>query len=479
MKPRLSSWLPALATAALLIAALLAPARGVRARSGPRADAVFNPSCSLVLQQGGAQTTFDIATSMGVCQPLAVTSNAAACTLGLVQPNFSYGRLDIVAWDSNALAPDPNVVALRSRFFNNSALIYSHLALYFDPPLIGRSVPGVAEPPPAHLAIDYRVESYTPGQTVYYEPDGSPDVPAALSFTSSPFIPRAPLPGTHPVLSHRVCGGDASLQNLYVVQSVMTSNTSIGGTALYEIAQRFRVPVATRLHWVEFPLGESPYTIPYEMGVIKILDAQGQSTPPVTLPTPMIQAQFYGPQGIVPSWQSHYDLDEFITLQAEHDYWLVMTTSGDYTTRGRLRTGTESPYFTERIGPLVSRNGVGQSWSAPRPENLNFRIVGEPLAAVSVAQAAAPNVLRLAISPRPARGAVQVAWSGARGALRFEVMDARGRRVAGGESAAGRDGQWTWNAASEGGAMLPAGVYFVRARDASGRTASERVVLVR
>jgi hypothetical protein len=73
---------------------------------------------------------------------------------------------------------------------------------------------------------------------------------------------------------------------------------------------------------------------------------------------------------------------------------------------------------------------------------------------------------------------VRVAWTGANGPVRFVVLDARGRRVAGGDGGGVREGEWTWNGRGMNGSPLPAGVYFVSARDATGHSASERVVLV-
>lgn len=472
-------WLPGLATFVLLLAALLAPARGVRARTAPAPAAVYNPACSLLLQEAGAGATITITRTTGVCQPFDGNVNAAACTLGITGAYSSDAVFDIVAWDPVALAPDPGIVALRSRYFNISEIVKSSTAYYFNPPLVGRSVDGVAEPMPEHLAIDYRV-SYWNSQTIHYQTEGPAELPGAMSFTVGGTGPRTPLPGAHPVLSHRICGGDATLQNLHVVQSVMTSSRVIGGSLMYEMAQRFRVPVATRLHWVEFALTTSTgQTTPIEAGLLKIIDAEGESVPPVTLPPALVQAYFTGPHAPRPAWQSHYDFDQFITLEPDHDYWLVFYTSGDYTFEARTRTGSESPAYLDRIGPLVVRHVAGEPWLPESGTDLNFRIVGEPMAVIGVDPAAAtPGTFRLAISPQPSRGPVRIGWSGASGSVRFEVLDVRGRRVAGGSGAGTRDGRWNWDGRAANGTVLPPGVYFVSGRDAAGRTASERVVLV-
>ena len=112
---------------------------------------------------------------------------------------------------------------------------------------------------------------------------------------------------------------------------------------------------------------------------------------------------------------------------------------------------------------------------------LDFKIIGLPL---DVTGAPSPppvarTGLRLRIAPNPALGSAMIAWSGARGVLRFEVLDARGRRIARGDADAGGAGQWLFRGARDDGHPLPAGVYFVRAVDAAGQAAVERVVLVR
>lgn len=479
MKPDLRTrtlrLLPGLVTALLLIAALAAPAWRARARSGPETDAVYVPTCSLMLEDGGSDATLSVAASNGVSQPLIATANVAACSLSLYIPVFyNFGRSDVIAWNPASLAPATNIVALRTRGFDPSALANSHIQMPLDPPLVMRNVPGIAEPLGQDLALEY-TNTGTSSQTANYATSGDPSQPVALTISGAT---RTPIAGPHPVLSHRLCGGDASLQSLYCVQSVVTSNGTIGGTTLYEVIQRFRVPVATTLRWVEFATTPGPSDGFFNWGVIEILDGAGQSVPPTTLPGALVQNVFTPAGGTV--WQSHYDFDYTITLQPEHDYWLLLRTSGDYTLETHARSASESPYFQQRIGPFFSRNAAGDAWTPVANTALNFRIIGAPLSAVGV-EAPAPThaPLRLTIAPSPARGPVAITWPGASGALRFEVLDARGRRVASGEAGASAGGRWIWNGADAAGNAAPAGVYFVRARDGAGRTAAERVVRVR
>jgi len=68
-----------------------------------------------------------------------------------------------------------------------------------------------------------------------------------------------------------------------------------------------------------------------------------------------------------------------------------------------------------------------------------------------------------------------VAWSGAVGPVRFEVFDARGRRVA--VNTGGAAGSWSWSIRDSRGQALPAGVYFVHARDSAGGHSVQRVVV--
>jgi hypothetical protein len=68
-----------------------------------------------------------------------------------------------------------------------------------------------------------------------------------------------------------------------------------------------------------------------------------------------------------------------------------------------------------------------------------------------------------------------------RGAVRLDVYDAAGRRVAGLLDAPLEPGRYSvrWNGRGENGAPLGAGLYFARLTGPEGRTASTRIVIVR
>jgi hypothetical protein len=305
-----------------------------------------------------------------------------------------------------------------------------------------------------------------------------------------------------------VCGGDDVLQRLNVIQSVVTTNT-ISDTSCWDILQRFRVPVRSRLHWVEVAFGVPPRPVFYDP-IIAILDAGSASEPPVALPPPLVEAPFAYFVS-TPFWGSHYDFDRLITLEPGRDYWLLARVEKQYVLYSRTLTGTEGPEFTAGIGPYFRRTTRGGAWIAEPGIALCFKLIGEPQShdrtlprgrhrerrlgdglppddgragvAPAVAQAAhdaaASGPLLLRVAPNPARGSAFVSWTGARGPLRVEVHDAQGRRVSSMSHAAGADGQWMWRGAREDGRPLPAGVYFVRASDGAGRIASDRVVLIR
>jgi hypothetical protein len=429
-----------------------------------------------MLQHGGSDASTTILSGGGFTQPLAFVGNVAACSLQIGAAYYSNGRADIVQWDPMTLAPDPTTVALRTRAFGASELAYTHLRMDCSPPVVTRMITSVAEPPRETVAIDYYDTDIYNTQTTRYESDGDIETPEALQHP--PGGPREPMSGPHPVLSHAVCGGDAVTQSLYVVQSVMSTN-AIMDTSNYELMQRFRVTVPVKLHWVELAFAQNQPTYPYEPGLVAIFDATGATSPPTALPASLVEAGFYGYVG-TPTWGSHYDFDQFITLAPDHDYWLLARISHDHRVYVRSLTGSEGAAFTSAIGPFFRRTNGGASWSYVPGRALDFRMIGVPIGVLAVPRPApSANPLRLSVTPNPSRGAAFLTWSGATGQLRFDVIDARGRRVGGGSGASGPEGRWLWRGAAENGQALPAGVYFLRATDGAGHVAAQRVVLVR
>jgi len=122
---------------------------------------------------------------------------------------------------------------------------------------------------------------------------------------------------------------------------------------------------------------------------------------------------------------------------------------------------------------------------------LAFRIVAHPTAPLTppapppIARPARPpgprvppaSSFALNAAPNPAPGAVRVDWSGAVGPVRFEVIDARGRRLA--DGLGGAAGSWTWAGTDRDGRAVASGGYFLRARDSAGQLSSQRVMIVR
>ena len=90
-----------------------------------------------------------------------------------------------------------------------------------------------------------------------------------------------------------------------------------------------------------------------------------------------------------------------------------------------------------------------------------------------------PSRFRLSSAPNPARHGAQLAWTGARGRVRIDVLDLTGRRIESRELSEGSAGSWFWSATGPDGRRLADGAYFIRARDDAGEVAVHRVVLIR
>ena len=108
---------------------------------------------------------------------------------------------------------------------------------------------------------------------------------------------------------------------------------------------------------------------------------------------------------------------------------------------------------------------------------LAFRIVGRPIAPPEPPPPPPAVAFSMRATPVPAPGSVRVDWSGAVGPVRFEVLDAHGRRVDEGEG--GAAGNWMWNGTDRNGQAVASGIYFVHARDSKGGQVVRQVVLVR
>jgi len=472
--------LPALFVTLLLAAALIAPGHRAGAGGpGTELDALSYPVCTPIQLAGdqGETGNVPISPGNGIVQPLGSLPNMASVILDVLPSPQAAKQLELVYWNPQTLMPDARTVQIRSRSFWATYMAINTSRFDFSPPLITRVLPGVAEPPPTETAVQYRLLSgSTWSETGRVSVEGPAGIPIGMGILGSQYLPMG---GAHPVFVHSVCGGDENLQSHFVAQSVIKTDASAPrGNAQY--IQKFRVPQTVSLRWVEYVL-KSYAAIPPSSyyGTILIADAEGQSQPPQQYVTQVATANFTVSVNM-PGWATHFDFTNQPQLQANHDYWLVMTTNGEYELGARQVTGTESPYFMNGIGPLFVRPTAASAAVSMPDRVLNFQIIGVPLANVGVEEEIRrPSSFALSVAPNPVRGSALVTWNGARGDLRFEVLDARGRRVSSGAAGIGETGRWTWSGTGDDGHALPAGVYFVRARDGVGRNASTRVSLVR
>lgn len=460
------------AAATLLLGAALAPrlrADGART-TGPLWASY--PTCTLPFVDTGWDTTINLLPYSAIAQRFDFPGNIAACSLK-VSPSYTFGRLDLVQWDAANLQPDPTTVALRSVNLNSSNMAWNWLHIAMSPPLVTSTIAHVADPPTTSGAMVY-TGTY-PYNTTYfrYLRDGSPSLPVGLWRTGSAW---QELPGAHGVHGLSLCGGDALLQDLRIVQSVMGTDGMLPRVS-YEALQRFRVPRAVRAYWVEVAL-DSAVADYYRIGEISVLRDGIGATPPAEMPLPLVAASLW-PQGPLPAWVSHFDFDSSLTLLPGVDYWLRVTTAHYYALRTHALTGAESADFTNGIGPLWMRYENGYNWLPLANRALSFRVIGDTtVSLVGVEPVPARASFALQATPNPARAGSVLAWSGAVGRVKLEVLDARGRRVSEGVTLPASAGRYAWPA-SRGGKPLPAGLYFVRATDSEGRAALARVVLIR
>ncbi len=151
-------------------------------------------------------------------------------------------------------------------------------------------------------------------------------------------------------------------------------------------------------------------------------------------------------------------------------------------TFGRQAQGSGGAYdavvwtYATEIGNVGFRNWGNHHWAAgggtyDTRTTLTFvRVAGRTVGGSVVAgetQPEAATSLRLSAAPNPSAGVVRIAAVGAVGVLSVDVFDALGRRVDGGAVPAGS--AVTFEPAT-------AGVYVVRATDAAGQVATQRVV---
>lgn len=240
----------------------------------------------------------------------------------------------------------------------------------------------------------------------------------------------------------------------------------------YQLVQRFRVPRSVRLQWVELALTRARYG--YGDGAVAILDGADGASPPASI-SPLVSTSFYPSyMWSGPGWTTPNDFDSLLVLHPNHDYWL--RDDGSRLPFGaHALTGSEGADFTAGVGPFWSRANASDAWTAETGRALSLRADHDTTSLAAVEPPPARGALRLEVSPNPSRGTSVLSWSGASGAVRFEVLDARGRRVASHTGGAAGAGQWTWSMAGAG-KPLPAGLCFVRATDEAGHSVVARVV---
>jgi hypothetical protein len=482
--PPWSRWIPAISAAALL--GLAAAARSPQPMMPAPVPGACNGEYALT---GPGASVIQYSGAAGFQQPLADGLAMTACSLHVEGTGWTSSLLKAVEWDPLTLAPDPTTVALRSQYDNPSTMSYYTANAVpwfrFSTPIVTRSVAGVADPPRTTVAI-----RATPGSgglvyplELYYEPAGSQALPAASTFSAGGTV--GTLQGAHPVSGHAICAA-AELQSLRVAQSMRRTDVTLASEP-EELLQRFRVPERVELRWIELAVaaGDTFANYPYPpAGEVAILDAEGASSPPTQMPAPLIQSTFemyyffYTANGYSPGprWASHYPLDETVVLEPGRDYWLHFRHAESYRMLCGTRPAAESNAFRWGIGDFHTRAQSTDPWSQVTGQALAFRIIGQPVEPAGV-QAPPPRGFRLAVAPNPVRDVAQVTWSGAVGPVKLEVLDARGRRVGRGEG--GAAGAWAMALTGRDGRPLPAGVYFVHARDSAGELSVERLVIVR
>ena len=485
---RLSRFAPAAVVLGLftLVAATKPPA-------APQMPFPIATPCQQYSQASGGASTAQFSSGDGVTQPVLDGEPIYACSLHVAATGWSSAELKVREWDPLTLAPDPSTIALRTAHLDPSRLNYYYTNsvpwVLMSPPLILKSVPGVAEPPRETVAIEVLSGSLF---NAYYEPQGDAGLAEAQNVSAGGA--HQPLSGDHPVLGHAICDGGTAFADLRIAQSVKRTDAVLA-THPFEILQRFRVTEPIELRWVELAVnagvdpGVANASVGEQMpvqpnGVISVVDATFFDEPPAQMPSPLVEALFepyYNFYGYLyqppPRWGTHYEFDHPVTLYPDHDYWVHMRLANTYELFVRNSAGPESPAFTAGIGTLHTKQTSDGDWAPVENQALAFKIIGRPTAPVGVSPPRPSAPFRLAVAPNPASALAQVTWSGAVGPVKLEVLDERGRRVARGEG--GAAGSWALPATARDGRPLAAGVYFVHARDSAGQLMIERLVIVR
>lgn len=482
MRPAWLRSLPALAVLALFALGAQAP-RAARAPITPMMGLPPVAACEQLAEESTGDSLYAFPVGASLVQPFEANVPLAACSLAVSAVGWASMRLVVQDWDPVTLLPDAYAIAQRIVDLNPSALQYytrnSAPRVGISPPIIARSLPGVADPPRTSVALQmlgaYTIGGYFRGHFAFEGPEAMPTARFIQSGVSSP------LPGAHPVIAHSLCSATGDADQARVAQAVTSVDGLLPRTD--EWLQYFRVPSTVDLCWVELAiLSYDPAMSSNINGrVVQILDVTGHAQPGADLPESatrsLFKSDFWTVDGArQPIWTTANSFDHGMRLEPGHVYALRISNVRTHEHYARTLTGTESSTFQYGVGKLYARDSTSADWIEAPGRSLAFKLIAIPVAAtVGVAPPAAP-AFALHVSPNPSHGVAEVTWSGAVGPVSLDVLDARGRRVATGNG--GAAGHWQWTAKRSGG-NLPAGVYFVRARDSEGGVVTERLVVIR
>jgi hypothetical protein len=339
-------------------------------------------------------------------------------------------------------------------------------------------VSGVADPPRTRVALQMLGTSTLGGYfRGHYALEGPAEQPVGRYVDVSQSLP---LPGAHPVLAHSVCTATGDVAQARVVQAVANADVLLPPTD--EWLQYFRVPGGSDLCWVELAIMSfNEQTSSVATPRLQILDVTGLGHPDAGLPVGFAGSLFSnyyylfngGRQAV---WTTANSFDHGMHFEPGHTYALRISNVRTHDHYARTLTGTESSAFQYGIGTLYSRDSTSATWTEQPGRALAFKLVAIPTGGVVGVRPGTGPAFALQVSPNPSHGSAEVTWSGAVGPVVIDVLDARGRRVA--TSQGGAAGRWQWTA-RRGSGILPAGVYFVRARDSEGGVVTERLVVIR
>ncbi len=302
-----------------------------------------------------------------------------------------------------------------------------------------------------------------PGLSVGYDPDGASSVTLTARF-------RSPGGGTITPVWKQLPGPTCALGMVsYHTAAVATPTAEYAGrvrvteavvaTPTAEILQTFRVPTSCQMKWVELAIpGASSLSQPLE---VIVLDSQGQAFPGSGILQPTPTAGLLA-RDDTPPGKDVWMAAEFPSppiLQPNHEYWLVVRTTGagsSVASSVTITAALEGDRFFHRPGP-------SGPFLLDSGRSLSFRVIATPYQTTAVDPVAAIRRLEFSVSPNPASQSLMFRWKGGSGRVSLEIVDVSGRRVRRvADAGPGTEGSWRWDGMSDSGDKLPAGVYFAR-----------------